>query len=247
MMPLYGSRKLTTEEHAMTETLLDDPRTATAPFAVTLADVLERLKDYPPDRILWTPTPGTATEEDVVARGSKGVELIDGTLVEKAMGAKSSVYAARLVGFLFMYLDLHPRGFAYAPDMIIRTGPNQLRLPDAGFYSWTRWPGRIRELPNIMAVMPELAVELLSDGNTKDEMERKRREYFDAGIELVWIVDPMKFTIQVFTSSSQQTLLKRGDTLDGGAVLPGFTLPLAKLFDDLRDRVDPVGSHGDGS
>ena len=222
----------------MTETLLDDPRTATAPFAVTLADVLERLKDYPPERILWHPTPGTATEHDILAHGSKGVELIDGTLVEKAMGAKSSVYAARLVHFLWMYLDLNPRGFAYAPDMIIRTGPNQLRLPDGGFYSWTRWPGRIEELPNIMAVMPELAVEVLSDGNTKGEMERKRREYFDAGVELVWIVDPKRFTVQVFTSPSQQTLLTRADTLDGGAVLPGFALPLATFFNDPRDPVE---------
>ena len=228
----------------MTETLLDDPRTATAPFAVTLADVLERLKDYPPERILWTPTPGTATEEDILAHGGKGVELIDGTLVEKAMGAKSSVYAARVVGFLFIYLDRHAIGFAYAPDMIIRTGPNQLRLPDAGFYSFTRWPGRIHELPNIMAVMPELAVEVLSDGNTKGEMERKCREYFAAGVELIWIVDPRRFTVQVHTSPGRVLQLTHTDTLDGGSVLPGFTLPLAKLFNDPRDH---VGLEGAGS
>ena len=205
------------------------------PFAVTMADAVERLKDFPLERILWTPTPGTATEEDLLAERDTLVELIDGTLVEKAMGARSAFMATYLGYFLTAFIIDRKLGMLLGADMIARTGPNQLRLPDLSYYSKSRWNSRKRDIPNIMPMMPELAVEVLSDGNTKGEMERKRKEYFAAGCLLVWIVDPLKETVHVFTEPEKGKLLKRADTLDGGTVLPGFTLPLETLFADDAD------------
>jgi Uma2 family endonuclease len=85
-----------------------------------------------------------------------------------------------------------------------------------------------------------LAVEVLSEGNTRGEMERKRKEHFLAGVELVWMVDPFRRTVEVYTAPDCVTKLAEDDTLDGGAVLPDFELELRQLFarlpKDLRGR-----------
>jgi Uma2 family endonuclease len=80
---------------------------------------------------------------------------------------------------------------------------------------------------------PSIAVEVLSESNTRGEMERKRREYFKAGVEVVWIVDPESRTVDVYTTLQEFITLTEKDKLDGGAVLPGFTLSLRDLFSEL--------------
>src|SRR5262249_44762398 len=79
-------------------------------------------------------------------------------------------------------------------------------------------------------VAPNLAVEVLSEGNTPAEIERKLKEYFLAGVELAWIVDPFKRTVAVHTAPDRLRTLSEKGTLDGGSVLPGFTLAVRELF-----------------
>jgi Uma2 family endonuclease len=106
-----------------------------------------------------------------------------------------------------------------------------VRVPDLSFFRWDRLPAR-GEVPQepVAGFVPNLAVEVLSKSNTRKEMNRKLREYFLAGVELVWIVDPRKRVVQVYTAPDQSTLLDEDDTLDGGDVLPGFSLALRELF-----------------
>src|SRR5271165_14267 len=73
---------------------------------------------------------------------------------------------------------------------------------------------------------------VLSKSNTKPEMKRKLGEYFAAGVKLVWMVDPKQRTVRVHTAVDQSVLIKKGQPLDGGAVLPGFVLRLDELFPD---------------
>jgi Uma2 family endonuclease len=82
-------------------------------------------------------------------------------------------------------------------------------------------------------LVPNPAVEVLSESNTAPEMERKVGEYFANGVELVWLIDPADRTVRVYRSPSDVTELGPTDTLDGGAVLPGFSLSLAELFAEL--------------
>jgi Uma2 family endonuclease len=82
-------------------------------------------------------------------------------------------------------------------------------------------------------LVPDLAVELLSASNTPGEMERKRREYFDAGVRLVWCVDIKTRTVAVYTSPGNPQVFSEQQVLDGADVLPGFTLPLGPLFAEL--------------
>ena len=79
-------------------------------------------------------------------------------------------------------------------------------------------------------------MEVLSAGNTPGEMARKRQDYFAAGVHLVWQVDPDTRTVEVFMAPDQSTVLHEAQTLEGGTVLPGFTLPLQEFFGSLDRR-----------
>ena len=79
-------------------------------------------------------------------------------------------------------------------------------------------------------------MEVLSETNTANEMLRKRQEYFECGVRLVWQVNPVEKSVEVFTSLEDSTVLGIRQTLDGGEVLPGFKLKINKLFPSTRKR-----------
>ena len=72
-------------------------------------------------------------------------------------------------------------------------------------------------------------------------MSRKRREYFHAGVRLVWMVDPRDSSIAVYTSPTDVQVLRDGDQITGGAVLPGFTADVTAIFDELQRQGPPAG------
>jgi Uma2 family endonuclease len=113
--------------------------------------------------------------------------------------------------------------------------PGLIRIPDVAFVSWQRVPGGVFPREPVPQLVPDLVVEILSEGNTEAEMARKREEYFGAGVRLLWIVDPRIRAVDVWTSIDQAARLSKADTLDGGDVLPGFTLPLGDLFAELDE------------
>ncbi len=98
----------------------------------------------------------------------------------------------------------------------------------------------------IPSLYPDLAVEVLNEGNTEQEMERKLKEYFLAGTRLVWFVDPESRTVRVYTSPEEPVTLKEGDTLSGADVLPGFALPLKELFARLPRPKPRRAANGSG-
>lgn len=194
----------------------------------TVAELLDALH-VPPQRILLRPAPGQATEDDLIDN-SRLCELIDGVLVEKAMGWYESRLAAVLIGLFERFLEQQDLGFVLDGTGMVRVDPGQVRLPDVSFFTWDRFPNRILPSEQILDFVPELAVEILSPSNTKKEMARKRAEYFAGGGKLVWEVDPEKRTVEVFTSPDESTVLDENATLDGGAVLPGFAISIPQWF-----------------
>jgi Uma2 family endonuclease len=200
----------------------------------TLGDLLERLGGIPPERVLMHPQPGTATEDDLL-RLPRDVrrmcELVDGTLVMKAMGAPESAIAFALGRFLFPYLVLHDIAVALGPDGHTRYFGNQIRMPDVAVILRSRLPrGKLPKRP-ICPVPPDLAIEVLSPGNTRKEIARKLRTFFESGVRVVWVVDPRKRTVRVHTSPEKYTRLTEDDTLDGGEILPGFTVSIREWLD----------------
>jgi Uma2 family endonuclease len=204
-----------------------------SPPLQTLADLLARLGDIPPGRVRLHPFPGTATEKDVIEaerREDRLCELVDGVLVEKAMGYDESELAMLIGHFLLAFVRPRKLGSVTGADGTVRLMPGLVRIPDVAFVSRERLRGRKRPKQPIPDLVPDLAVEVISKTNTRKEMERKLGEYFSVGVRLVWYVDPKTRTVKVYTGVGRKVVLSEDQTLDGGDVLPGFALPLREIF-----------------
>lgn len=107
-------------------------------------------------------------------------------------------------------------------------GPDTVLGPDIGFVSYARHPEKLpkKHIP----VPPDLAVEVVSSGNTATEIHNKVRLYLKAGTRLVWVVYPDAQEIVMHTSGGATTLTV-DDNLNGGDVLPGFTLAVKDIFE----------------
>ncbi len=220
---------------------MTNPHTATNSIE-TVADLLGQLGGVSPSRTRFRPLPGTATETDILdVRQRHGVlcELVEGVLVEKLMGFRESFLTIALSAVLWGFVRTRNLGLVTGADGMLRLAPGLVRIPDLAFISWQRLPERRVPTDPIPGLVPDLVVEVLSEGNTAAEMDRKRREYFTAGVRLAWFVDPVARTVEVYTAIDQSTLLGAEQTLDGGTVLAGFTLPLTELFAEL-DRQGAV-------
>jgi Uma2 family endonuclease len=220
------------------------PRTFTPATVATVADLIEQLGGISPRRIRAHPPPGTATERDVTRierREKRLYELVDGVLVEKVMGFAESVLAMNLVGYLMEYLRRKDRGILAGESGTLRLMPGLVRIPDISFVSWERLPGHQLPTRPIPDLAPDLAVEVLSKGNTAGEMARKLKEYFLAGVRLVWFVDPRRRTVTVYTAPDQSVELTEAETLDGRDVLPGLAIALQQLFAGVPHAPKRVG------
>jgi Uma2 family endonuclease len=171
-------------------------------------------------------------------------EVVNGQRVElPPMGAFQTGIASVLVAYLWHFGHEHKLGRAVAEMLFLLDARSDLqRRPDVAFVSYRRWP-QSRRIPDVAAweVVPELAVEVISRTNTADEVVAKVREYFQAGVHLVWVVYPTEEQVYVYTSRSDIRVLTREQELDGGGVLPGFRLAVAALFEE-EAREDSQGT-----
>lgn len=207
-----------------------------------VADLLEQLDGIPGWRVRLHPAPGTATEHDVLevhARTKRVCELIDGVLVEKAMGWRESFLAMTIAQILYQFVREHRLGVVVGPDAPYRLSVGRVRLPDVSFVSWKRMPGGRLPTEPIPNLAPDLAVEVLSASNTASEMATKRQNDFSAGTRLVWQIDPATRSAEVYTGPDDCTKLDESQSLDGSAIVPGFVLPLHELFDRLDEQAPP--------
>lgn len=210
--------------------------TATHP---TLTDIARRWGPVPLRRVRLHPYP--ATVADVVElhdRHNRLFELVDGILVEKDMGFPGGFVAALILRILGRFVDPRDAGVLNGPDGMMELAPDLVRIPDVSFCHWDQFPNRRVSLTPVPRLHPDLAVEVLSPGNTTEEMDEKLKDYFDSGATLVWLVEPDDRTVLVFTSPNRAAArrLTVGDTIDGGTVLPGFSVPVADFFANLATR-----------
>ena len=148
------------------------------------------------------------------------------------MGYRESLMASTLLMIVGAFVRPRKLGVVAGADAIMRLRDGRNRLPDVSFTSWENVPTKDAHLKSVADFAPDLAIEVISDGNTQSEIARKREDYFAAGTRLVWIVEPDDRTVAVYTDPNSFSLLRESDTLTGGDVLPGFELPLAEFFND---------------
>ncbi len=212
---------------------------AVFPSNWTFADLQSHLGGVPAERIRLYPTPGTATEEDALwleDHEDQLCELVDGILVEKVIGFYESILAVQLGYFLYQYLERNNLGIVTGADGQIRLLPTKMRIPDLAFIRWERFPEEKLPQDRVGKTAPDLAVEILSKGNTREEMELKLDEYFAAGVRLVWYIDPESRTARIYSRRDQMETIDASGHLDGGDVLPGFSLRLGELLERSERR-----------
>jgi Uma2 family endonuclease len=204
----------------------------------SIDDLLVSLGGISPRRLRFRPAPGSATVADVVRLRDttrRIYELVDGTLVEKIMGAQESFVVMQLSKYVQRWNDDNGNhGMILGEAGTLKLMKKLVRAPDLSFTNWDRVPGRRVPSAPVPDLAPDLAVEVLSEGNTREEMARKLKEYFLSEVRLVWYIDPRTRTVRVYTSPDEVTELDETDSLDGGAVLPGFSVPVSRLFEQLQ-------------
>jgi Uma2 family endonuclease len=199
----------------------------------TLSDLIDALGGIDPDRMLMVPAPGTATVADVERYEC---ELIEGTLVRKATDFRGSVMTAHLICAVGGFARADELGVCVGPTCFWEVLPGVARAPCVAFISWDRVPGRKVPKEPVPRLAPDLAVDVIYRGNTPGELARKRDEFFGGGTETIWSVDLDERSVTVYSRAGSVKVLTATDTLDGGDVLPGFSLPLADYFADLDRR-----------
>jgi Uma2 family endonuclease len=132
---------------------------------------------------------------------------------------------------LRLFVNTHKLGRVLGAETgyILSHDPDTIRAPDVSFVSQDRFV-KTGLVKGYFPGAPDLAVEVVSPGDVAVEVQRKVGEYFEAGTQLVWVVYPDLRQVAVFSSARDAQVLTAVDALDGGALLPGFTCPVAELF-----------------
>ena len=171
--------------------------------------------------------------------GGKRYELVRGALrVYEPAGGRHGEIISTLSGLLFMYLRSHPIGALLSADtgFTLEREPDTVRAPDIGFVSAARIPPEgIGD--KFINGAPDLAVEVLSPGDSIAEAEEKVAEYLRTGARMVWMVNPKHRRVTVYRADAPSRALDESERLDGDDVLPGFSCSVRDIFQGTRVSV----------
>jgi Uma2 family endonuclease len=159
-------------------------------------------------------------------------ELIDGELVPMTPSSlESSSLGHRIGRIVGNFVDAHDLGMMTGADggYVLFPDRETLRVPDVGFIRKDRVPP-VAERSRFARLAPDLVVEVLSPSDRMVDALSKVAMYLQAGVRLVWLIDPDSKTITVFRPDAAPRTMGLGDTLDGGDVLPDFGVPVAEIF-----------------
>jgi Uma2 family endonuclease len=150
------------------------------------------------------------------------------------MSILAALIATNLATAINSFAKKHSLGRAVSEGLFILAPPaTRIRRPDVAFVSFQRW-GAAKPLPlqeNAWDVVPDLAIEVISPSDLAEEVMEKVEEYFRAGVQQVWVVCARRRLVHMYESLQHIRGLTAADDLLGGAILPGFSLPLKMLFE----------------
>jgi len=172
----------------------------------------------------------TATLEE-----ERAAEELGERPAERNMGARSSQVAGKVIVVLGQHVGERKLGKVFAPDCgyhLPSDDAKRVRFPDVSFVACGRLEGE-RTPEGYLKLAPDLALEVVSPNDSAYEVEEKRVAYLRAGVRLLWVVYPPTRTVFVFRLTGSVAVLGEGDTLSGEDVLPDFSCPVARFFEDL--------------
>jgi Uma2 family endonuclease len=178
-----------------------------------------------------TTTRQIATEQDLLAtpRDGQKYELVDGQIRVSPAGARHGHVCVELILRLGAFVKEQGLGFVFDSSTGFRLPNGNVRLPDVAFVARGRLEGDL--VPeDFCPLPPDLAVEVLCPGDRPRFVLDKIGEYLEAGVPLVWVIDPRRSSAVVYRSLSQVRELRPDDLLDGEDVLPGFRCVLGEIL-----------------
>jgi Uma2 family endonuclease len=169
----------------------------------------------------------TEYEQLLAEHPDRRFELIHGEIVEKMPTQLHAAIVGLLTHFLIGFLRQNPIGHALVEARYRLPGDDQNdRIPDLSFISQNKG-ALVKEGP--APYMPDLAVEVQSPGQSDRLMADKAAYYLANGSRMVWLVYPDRRLVEVLTADDRH-LLTDTAAIDGGAVLPGFSLAVSEIF-----------------
>jgi len=176
------------------------------------------------------------TPEDLLALPDKGrYELIDGQLVERPMGAKSSYVAARLLRLLGLLTDAQALGLLFGSDcgyQVFADDPSRVRYADGSFIQRGRLPDDTPPEGHCR-IPPDLVIEAISPNDMARAVEEKIEQWLAAGVRLVWVLYPDTHRLHVHRYDGTVSKLRSDDALSGEDVVPGFQCRVSEIFQGL--------------
>ncbi|MEO7998896.1 MAG: Uma2 family endonuclease [Gemmatimonadaceae bacterium] len=187
------------------------------------------------------PATDLMTAEQLLTYDSRGqrTELVRGRLVVKEpAGYRHGSVAGRVLVRIAVFLEgdqrarasAHPLGDVLAAEtgFTLQRRPDTVRAPDVAFVAWDRIPV---DRHGFAELAPDLAVEVLSPGDRAGDVLAKVSDWLTAGTSLVWVIDPARRLARVYRADGAESIVHEDSALEGEAVLPGFAMKLAELFE----------------
>ena len=204
---------------------------------------MARIKPHPSSRVHVVDLGGRRLKEPLTAEDLLCLpdehtddgcyELVEGKLYKMPPpGFRHGQVTANVTFLLTAHARQYRLGHVLAgdPGFILARDPDTVRGPDVAYISYQRLPAE-QELPRgYPDMVPELAVEIVSPSQTGRYVQEKAETWLDAGVLMVWVVDPLRNQVTVHRASQDAVVLSSDDTLDGSPVLPGFTCPVTDFF-----------------
>ncbi len=180
-----------------------------------------------------TATTHLVTAEELLQMGSDArYELIEGVLVEVSPSSvKPGLISMRIGSAIFNHAEAHGLGYVSTAEAgyILNKNPDTVVAPDIAFFRSDRFPGGFPER-GYYPMPPDLAVEVISPTDEPGDINRKKGLYAKASVPLVWWIDPEARTVTVYRPGERPEVFDESMALDGGDVLPGFSIPVQRIF-----------------
>jgi Uma2 family endonuclease len=174
----------------------------------------------------------TAEDLDELARNGKGYEIVRGILIEELpVGnyiAKLELKIASIILGFIEENDISGEVLPATARFRLKESPDTVRGPEISFICGERLPEGVSD--RVQDLAPDLVVEIVSKSNPADEIETRIIDYLEAGTRLLWVIYPKSRSAYIYQSLDSVMRIDEEGVLDGGEVLPGFSLSLLKLF-----------------
>jgi Uma2 family endonuclease len=182
--------------------------------------------------LMSTATTPVTPDELLRMQDGEAYELVDGELVEREMGAKAAWVAGKIHTALNLYSEGNAGGWAFPDGTGIQCfpcDPGKVRRPDACYIVAGRFERN--EIPDgFIRLAPDLVIEVVSPNDSYYEVEQKVGEYLEAGVRLVWVIDPSNRKVKVYRNDGGVIQVDETAELSGEDVLPGFNCRVSDLL-----------------